>query len=73
MDFIIEQVFFFHFFAIHLLPLQVGDELQKTKEHLFCNAIHGIIESIDKMIIQKKDWFYGKYRSQCTFSVLDVL
>ena len=51
----------------------MGDELQKTKEHLFCNAIHGIIESVDKMIIQKKDWFYGKYRSQCTFSVLDVL
>ena len=25
------------------------------------------------MSIQKKDWFYGKYRSQCTFSVLDVL
>ena len=33
-----------------LLPLQVGDELQKTKERLFCNAIHGIIESVDKMI-----------------------
>ena len=25
------------------------------------------------MIIQKKDWFYGKYRSQCTFGVFDVL
>ena len=36
---------------------------KKRKEHLFCNAIHGIIESIDKMIIQKKDWFYGKYGS----------
>ncbi len=37
-------------FKLILLPLQVGDELQKTKEHLFCNAIHGIIESVDKMI-----------------------
>ena len=51
----------------------MGDELQKTKEHLFWNAIHGIIESVDKMSIQKKDWFYRKYRLQCTFSVLDVL
>ena len=43
------------------------------KEHLFYDKIHGIIESVDKIIIQKKDWFYGKYGSQCTFSVLDVL
>ena len=35
----------------------MGDELQKTKEHLFCNAIHGIIESVDKMIIQKRTGF----------------
>ena len=25
--------------------------------------IHGIIESVDKIITQKKDWFYGKYGS----------
>ena len=32
-------------------PLQVGDELQKIKkEHLFGNKIHGIIESVDKII-----------------------
>lgn len=32
-----------------LLPLQVGDELRKIKrEHLFNNAIHGIIESVEK-------------------------
>ena len=46
---------------------------KKQKEHLFGNEIHGIIESVDKIIIQKKDWFYGKYGSQCTFSVPDVL
>ena len=40
---------------------------------MFGNKIHGIIELVDKIIIQKKDWFYGKYGSQCTFSVLDVL
>ena len=40
---------------------------------MFGSEIHGIIESVDKIIIQKKDWFYGKYGSQCTFSVLDVL
>ena len=40
---------------------------------MFGTKIHGIIESVDKIIIQKKDWFYGKYGSQCTFSVLDVL
>ena len=52
----------------------MGDELQKNeKEHLFYNKVHGIIESVDKIIIQKKDWFYGKYGSQCTFSVFDVL
>ena len=52
----------------------MGDELQKIKkEHLFDNEIHGIIESVDKIIIQKKEWFYEKYRSQCTFSVPDVL
>ena len=27
------------------------------------SEIHGIIESVDKIIIQKKDWFYGKYGS----------
>ena len=37
------------------------------------SEIHGIIESVDKIIFQKKDWFYGKYGSQCTFSVPDVL
>ena len=31
--------------------------MQKTKEHLFCNAIYGIIESVDKMIIQKRTGF----------------
>ena len=46
---------------------------KNKKEHLFGDKIHGIIESVDKIIIQKKDWFYGKYGSQCTFSVLDVL
>ena len=46
---------------------------KNKKEHLFGGEIHGIIESVDKIIIQKKDWFYGKYRSQCTFSVPDVL
>ena len=40
---------------------------------MFYDKIHGIIESVDKIIIQKKDWFYGKYGSQCTFSVFDVL
>ena len=34
----------------------MGDELQKNrKEHLFCNAIHGIIESVDKVKDQKKN------------------
>ena len=46
---------------------------KNNKERLFGNKIHGIIELVDKIIIQKKDWFYGKYGSQCTFSVLDVL
>ena len=27
------------------------------------SEIHGIIESVDKIITQKKDWFYGKYGS----------
>ena len=32
----------------------MGDELQKIKkEHLFDNEIHGIIESVDKIIILK--------------------
>ena len=31
--------------------------MQKAKERLFCNAIHGIIESVDKMIIQKRTGF----------------
>ena len=35
-------------------PLQVGDELHK-KEHLFFDADHGIIESVDKINIRKKD------------------
>ena len=30
-----------------LLPLQVGDELKK--EHLFDNAIRGIIESVENI------------------------
>ena len=47
-------------FKLILLPLQVGDELQKTKEHLFCNAIHGIIESVDKVKDQKRTVFMEK-------------
>ena len=49
---------------------------KNRKEHLFCNAIHGIIESVDKVKEgkrSKKDCFYGKNRSQCTFSIFDVL
>ena len=36
----------------------MGDELQKNeKEHLFYNKIHGIIESVDKIIIKKRTGF----------------
>ena len=46
---------------------------KKQKEHSFGSKIHGIIESVDRIIIQKKEWFYEKYGSQYTFSVPDVL
>ena len=46
---------------------------KNRKEHLFCDVIHGIIESVDKVKDQKKDCFYEKNRSQCTFSIFDVL
>ena len=34
--------------------------MQKTKERLFCNAIHGIIESVDKVKDQKRTVFMEK-------------
>ena len=39
---------------------------KNKKERLFDSGIHGTIESVDKVDkinIQKKDWFYGKNRS----------
>ena len=36
---------------------------KNKKEHLFGGEIHGIIEQVDKIIVQKKDWFYEKYGS----------
>ena len=39
----------------------MGEDLQKNrKEHLFCNAIHGIIESVDKVKDQKRTVFMEK-------------
>ena len=33
---------------------------KNRKEHLFCNAIHGIIESVDKVKDQKRTAFMEK-------------
>ena len=39
----------------------MGDELQKNrKERLFSNAIHGIIETVDKIKDQKRTVFMKK-------------
>ena len=39
---------------------------------MFYNTVHGIIESVDK-IKDKKGLVLWKNRSQCTFSIFDVL
>ena len=36
---------------------------KNRKEHLFCNAIHGIIESVEKIIIGERADLHEKNRS----------